>query len=514
MKKRGRGLYFALHDKVSRYKVLRFELHPGLANREGGNWPRPEQVSPELPIGMLAHWTLFPYIKAGETFQAAPAVIQFHAGDWHQGARLYRNWFTSTFKLADTSKNWMYDEMAFQDTMFLLPEGNVKWTFRDIPRWAGDALKYGVKSVLISGWNVGGHDGGYPDYTPDPRLGTWEELEHGIKECHKMGVKVFFFVNTQPVDTDTEWYERELHQYRKISKYGATVDYGWGMGSLGARLGFTRRPLRAMSTGIPEYRNIIVRHMEKLARIGADGVHIDKLCPGLRSGGLDFNPNLKMTPDRAVSEGQLLSVDEIQKACTAIKPDFAISAECTWDRLLEYSGVGWSWHRTAGEHDPVLKYTFPYHYLPTMVVQQPFDYTAVNNAIRYGYQVFVGPGNYTESMEYKPFRPLSRYVKEVLRIRGSLKETIYQGEFLDTLQASVQGNEAVGYSVFRNAKTGKRACVVVNYEAAPEEASLVRFEGNTSGSVSLYQPYNEVEKRTLPVSLKLPAERFAIIVEE
>ena len=512
--KRGRGLYFALHDPVSRYKVLRFELLPGLANRDGDNWPRPGQVPPELPVGMLAHWTLFPYVKKGETFQAAPAIIQFHQGDWHQGARLYRDWFSSAFQLADTSKNWMYDEMAFQDTMFLLPEGNVKWTFRDIPRWAGDALKYGVKSVLISGWNVGGHDGGYPDYTPDPRLGTWEELEQGIRECHKMGVKVFFFVNTQPVDTGTEWYKKELHPYRKLSKYGATLDYGWGMGSLGARLGFTRRPLRAMSTGIPEYRQIIVRHMEKLAQIGADGVHIDKLCPGFRTGALDFNPLLKMTPDRATSEGQLQSVKEIQEACTSINPDFAISAECTWDRLLEYSGVGWSWHWPAGEHDPVFKYTFPHHYLPTFSVQQPYDYTAVNNAIRYGYQVFVGPGNFTESMEYPPFRPLSRYIKEILRIRGIHKETIYQGEFLDTLEVDVKESDGVGYSVFRNTKTGKRACVIVNYEDVPRKASLISFQGNEAGAVSAYQPFEEVKSTKLPLSLELPAEGLAVVVEE
>ena len=77
--------------------------------------------------------------------------------------------FAPTFTVADRSKNWMYGEMGFLDTMFLLPEGNVKFKFTDIPRWAGAAQKYGINSVLISGWNVGGHDGGYPDYKPDPR---------------------------------------------------------------------------------------------------------------------------------------------------------------------------------------------------------------------------------------------------------------------------------------------------------------------------------------------------------
>ncbi len=44
--------------------------------------------------------------------------------------------------------------------------------FKDLPRWALDTLEYGVKSVLVSGWSLGGHDGSYPYYEPDPRLGT------------------------------------------------------------------------------------------------------------------------------------------------------------------------------------------------------------------------------------------------------------------------------------------------------------------------------------------------------
>jgi hypothetical protein len=509
-RKLNRGVYIGIHDPVSRFKVLRFELHPGLANREGENWPTKSETNPNEPIGLLSHWTLFPYVKPGENFEGPPVSIQFHDGDWHSGARLYREWFTSHFKLADTSKNWMYQEMGFLDTMFLLPEGNVKFRFPDIPRWAGAAKKYGINSLLISGWNVGGHDGGYPDYKPDPRLGTWDELQKGIEECHRMNMKVFFFVNVQPVETDTDWYKNELGKFRQRSKYGEPRNYGWGMGSLGARVGFSHRPLQAMSSGVPEFRQIIIRQMEQLAKIGADGVHIDKLCPS----GMDFNPLLKMTPDQAISQGQLSAVREMQSACGAIKPGFSISAECPWDRLLEFTGVGWSWHQPAGQHVPVFKYTFPQIYLPTMAAQQPYDYTAVNNAMRYGYQIFVGPGNYTEAMDYPAFQPLANYIKEVVRLRGSLKETIYSGEFLDTLEARVKTDAGAGYGVFRNVRSGKRACVLVNYDRQPRDLSLVGFDGNTGGAVHVYQPFGDPKNLKLPVSVRVPGERFAVVVEE
>ena len=99
-----RGVYIGVHDTVSRYKVLRFELHPGVANREGENWPAPEELDPNEPVGLLSHWTLFPYVRSGEHFEGPPVSIQFHDGDWHSAARIYRDWFTSHFRLADPRK--------------------------------------------------------------------------------------------------------------------------------------------------------------------------------------------------------------------------------------------------------------------------------------------------------------------------------------------------------------------------------------------------------------------------
>jgi hypothetical protein len=239
-----RGLYFAAHDTIPRTKTLRFEMHPGIGRgRPLSDWPRAEELN-GLPAGVLANWVSFPYTRPGETFEGPPVILQFHEGDWREGARIYREWFTKHFSLTDSRKSWLRQMTAYQDTMFLLPEGNVNVTFKGIPQWAKDALDYGVKAVLISGWHQGGHDSGYPIYEPDPRLGTWDELAAGIRECHQMGIKVFFFVNVQPVDIDTEWYRNELHRYRSMDPWGCAYGpYGWGMGTLGARIGYTRRPL-------------------------------------------------------------------------------------------------------------------------------------------------------------------------------------------------------------------------------------------------------------------------------
>jgi hypothetical protein len=48
-------------------------------------------------------------------------------------------------------------------TMFMLPEGTINYTFKDIPRWAKAAKDAGINAVQISGWQRGGHDNGYPN---------------------------------------------------------------------------------------------------------------------------------------------------------------------------------------------------------------------------------------------------------------------------------------------------------------------------------------------------------------
>jgi hypothetical protein len=508
--KLNRGMYFACHDEICRFKTLRFELHPGVMERQyGDNWPRPEELGAEFPQGLKLHWTHFPYTRAGETFQGPPVVIQFHDGDWHHAAKLYRDWFKAHFSILDPSKSWMRQEMAFQDSTFLGPEGIIHFRFKDIPEWARAAREYGVKSVIVNGWMVGGHDGGYPDYTPDPRLGTWNELAEGIRECHKMDVKVFLFANIQPVDAATDWYRKDLHRYVSMDKWGVPAKrYGFGFDTLGAKLGYTCRPLVDVSPGFAEYRGIIVRQMAKLAEIGADGVHFDKLWPEV---GLDFNPELKISPDQATSEGKLQALKETLEACRKINPGFALSTESAWDRTLSYANVAWAWHHNAADHLPVFKFTFP-EWLPGLIIWQ-YGYTPVNNAVRYGYQMFIAPGHGNVSMKYGPMKRLSSYISEVLRLLAPLRETIYLGEFLDTLEVRFNGPDDSRYSAFRNRITGKRACVVANLSPRTLDASVIAFDGNETGPVRVYQPFREPRNAILPVVMEIPSERFAIVVE-
>jgi len=126
-------------------------------------------------------------------------VLRFVEGDWVAASRIYREWFRATFGIVQPADDWIRRQSFFLMTMFMLPEGTINYTFKDIPKWAKSAKAHGINAVQISGWQRGGHDNGYPYYEPDPRLGTWKDLEDGIRACHKMGLKVYFFANYQPI---------------------------------------------------------------------------------------------------------------------------------------------------------------------------------------------------------------------------------------------------------------------------------------------------------------------------
>jgi len=501
-----RGLYFGCHDREARAKVLRLAMSPGIGRqRADGDWPTAEELN-GLPAGAIMNWAFFPYTPPGETFQGPPVVLQCHAGDWREGARLYREWFTREFPPVDSWGQWLRRATAYQNTMFLLPEGNVNVTFKEMPRWAQDALDCGINTVLVSGWHVGGHDRGYPSYEPDPRLGSWEELAAGIEACHRLGMRVFFFVNIMPVDMGTEWYRRELHKYTTVDPDGClNAVYGWGMGTLGARIGVTRAALTTANPAHDGFRAIITGCMRKLAEIGADGIHIDKLLPPL----LDFNPALAAGPDRAAWEGHLQCLDEIVAACRAVNPEFCLSVEGCWDRLLAYTDVIW-W---APPEPSVMKYTFP-QWVPCMGITEPYDFNVVNRSVLLGHHLLIGPAHYTASMAFPPMRALAKYLGEITRLRRELFGALSRGEYLGPEPMRVEGPESgLEWSVFRDPETGQRAGVLANFGNKPVEARAA-FADSAGGEVLIYRPFQPVESSAQPVEIGIPGERVVLIVEK
>jgi hypothetical protein len=90
----GRGFYFGLHaGNGGGRRILRIEMQPGVGvSRQGDSWPRPDELTPDIPVGLTLGWVYFFDPKeahAGNDFHGGTAVLRAHDGDWHAAANFY-----------------------------------------------------------------------------------------------------------------------------------------------------------------------------------------------------------------------------------------------------------------------------------------------------------------------------------------------------------------------------------------------------------------------------------------
>ncbi|MGH9447699.1 MAG: DUF6259 domain-containing protein, partial [Terriglobia bacterium] len=234
------GLYYANHDPESRLTGLYFEVRPFVKTAVvGDNWPTDRDVPSGQPIGLTMGWLKFPHLRGG-VFNSGVVALQAHHGDWRQGSELYRAWFDQHFQVR-RPPSWLRKEMAWQSIIISNCEDVIVWKFKDLPKLAADAKKYDVTTFEILGWNIGGIDRGYPQYSPDPRLGTAEEFRQALADVKKVGVHPLLFSNIQFSDTAIPLFRERLQRDAVDGRWAPDWPmFGWGEGTISARMGLTR----------------------------------------------------------------------------------------------------------------------------------------------------------------------------------------------------------------------------------------------------------------------------------
>ena len=501
------GLYYANHDSESRLSALYFELRPFTKSAVvGDNWPTPADVPAGEPIGLTMGWVKFPYLKHG-TFDSGPVTLQVHQGDWHEGSQLYRAWFDQHFQMK-RPLTWLRKEMAWQSVIISNCEDAIVWKFKDLPKLAADAKKYGVTTFEILGWDIGGIDRGYPQYRPDPRLGTAEEFRQALAEVRKLGVHPLIFANIQFADTATPLFRDKLRRYAIRGLWADDFPtWGWGEGTIGARMGLTRSNMTLVSPAHPEFRKFLIDQFVQLARDGADGFQLDKTGA---VGELDFNPESPTSPDKSFTQELLSTLDEVVRKCREVNPEFALASEIFWDRAFPLVDVSYVRMNDIDMPSPALRYTFP-EWTSTICAESPGDFNVMNNGMRYGLVWAVQPRHYNDPMDEPLTRPLSRYVQELIRIRTKHKELLFHGRFRDTVGAEVKASKDVRYSVFEGMEKPGKACVVVNYGNEETSAELT-WPGGEGQAVEILQPFQADAMSKLPATIRLAPRTCAVVV--
>ncbi len=506
--KAGIGYYYANQDPDTRLRLLDVEMRPfGKSAVTGDTWPTPAEAFGE-PIGVTTGWVDMPYLSNG-TYKAGPVALEVHTGDWHTASAIYRSWFDQYFRVK-RAPDWLRKENAWQSIILSNSEDVVVHRFSELPKLAADAKKYGITTFEILGWDIGGIDRGYPQYTPDSRMGTAAEFKDALAQIRAIGVHPLIFSNIQVADTATPIFREWLQQFTVDGLWAPDWHlFGWGEGTISARARLTRSNMTYVSPAHPQYRDYLVDQYLQLLRDGAEGFQLDK-ATGMDA--LDFNPTIPTSPDKSLVDGILDTYRELLSKAHTFDPSVAIASEIWFDRALPYVDVSYMRMGQIDMGSTALRYTFP-EWTSTIFGESPGDINPMNNGMRYGLVWDLAPRHYNDSVDEPLTRPLARYVSELIRIRKKYGDLLFFGRFNDTLGANVQGGPDIRYSVFKSMQPGNHdvACVVVNFSASPQSAQ-VTIDG-ASGDATVAMPFEPDRSVTLPARITIPPDHLAVIVK-
>ena len=475
------GLYVEMRDPTSPYLVeYTFEQHPGvISNRApfssmGAAQTGDVQLVPEsdsisgLPVHLEFRTCHFVFAKAGAKKSLVPIRLRPYRGDWHAGVDIYKAWRKEWYQ-APMIPAWARGVHSWCQLQLNSSEEEFRIPYRDLPAYADECAKYGVRAIQLTGWNHGGQDRGNPSQDTDPGLGTREEFKQAIAYFEKKGVRVILFGKFPWADMTTDWYKNELHRYAATDPFGVLYQYGGDSYHTPTQLAaINNRQFAVMDFCAPGYREIAVKEFRKILDLKPSGWLYDEVC---------FHGPVKysFSPDHGYeAPGYQYAYDLVmarlfRSEADKVNREFFFAGEGPQDWLTQfYPG---SYYR--GSATPIEQYIAPG--LPMIVAVNGFDDREQINRILLqrciiGYEPFNFKGKLSE------FPLTMAYGQKVDALRRQYAAFLWDGEFRDTVGAAVRcstGNARdVSYSVFR-AQDGKRAVVVVNERAdSPIEVSV------------------------------------------
>ena len=467
-------------------------------------WPERGEVG-ETPLGMTLAWACFPFLAPGATWTSPPVVAHFHDGIWYAAADYYRAWFDRVMPVpVDKRGSWLAEQDAWQSTIISYPEDTIGYRFADLPKLAAAARGAGIGVLQIDGWDVGGIDRAYPSYTPDPRLGNPDDLRAAIAAGRDQGVETLLFANLQWAHVETEWYTRELHRYAVQDPRGiARNSVGWEYGTLLGLANQCEPRMVQVNPAHPEFRRIILEQLAHVVEFGAAGTQIDKMGDG---GDGDYNPAVPLPRDRAVMQAVWETLRDFLAAARARNPRFCLASETHWDRAIPFADASYS-RFFSREHLPTVGYTCP-EFRQSCCITGHYDYAMVNNCLRYGHIVNVEARCLHGSAADAP--KLAAYVKEALRLRRDLWETLWHSRVVEPTGVEVTGDGDVFLGLHRSRTTGQSALVLNHFEREARTA-VVDLPGEGTRAVTVRRPFERPVEGRLPLEVRLEPDAVAVL---
>ena len=169
-------------------------------------------------------WEHAQAIEPGATYDSGEFWLTPHARGWAEGIQPYRQWFKRNYKRPWAMPDRIRDGLGFR-TMWMTqrapadPEGDIVWSFDDLPKLATEAKAHGLAEIVVWSWCQPFH---LPIPDPYPQLGTFDDLLPVAKQCSEIGVRLSMFVTVLGADRETA--KRHGSPWRKRGSYTRHVD--------------------------------------------------------------------------------------------------------------------------------------------------------------------------------------------------------------------------------------------------------------------------------------------------
>ncbi len=412
-----------------------------------------------------------PFVMPQTQFDLIPFAMDAYQGSWGVGAECYKRNSARWNKLPELPE-WAKDPYSWLQIQINSPEDELRMQFKDFPKVGAECKKYNVKVIQLVGWNKGGQDRGNPSHDPDPRLGTWEELQAAIKEVQAMGIKVVLFAKFVWADQSLEDFKEKYEQHAIKDPYQNYYVYkGYQYMTLSQMTNVNTRRLIPMCFGDDAWLEICKEEFRKCVDLGADGILFDECLhhsPTLScfdtSHGHRYGASTYSWDERLIREFRKIAPDR----------DFMIAGEGIYDFQFDYYDL--SYTRTWGrDHKAVSRMLRPNGQIMSAVIGFE-DRGMINQCLLNQYIISYEPYNFKGMLSDFPLT--AAYGSKMDQLRTDLREYFWDGSFREKIGGSVtleHGGAVESYAVYEGTN-GRTGMVICNYDEKNPITVIPRLE--------------------------------------
>ncbi len=500
------GLYAGISEPSAELVAWHNELRPGYDSAIDSRVPTSPSIS-GLDVASRFAAIHLPYIQPGESRALTPVSIQPYQGGWQHGIDVYRSW-RDTWMTTPEVPEWARHPHAWWQLHINSPEDELRIHFKELGKIGEEAARHGVKAIQLVGWNDGGQDQGNPSHSPDPRLGSFDELKAAIAHIQSCGVKLIIFAKFTWADRATEWFREDLHRLAVKDPYGDYYHYnGYQYHTATQALNINTKRLIPMCFGSDEYLEICAKEFQKVLDLGADGILYDENqhhSPAL----LCFDESHGHRPGFPVYSRDIEFQQHLEKMSREVKPDFLFAGEGIYD--WQFEAYHLSYHRSWDKrHVPLSRYMLPH--MPLMTAISGFnDRNMINQCLLYRYIMSYEPYNFKGHLDDFPLT--MDYGKRMDALRSELRDYFWDGEYRDTVGATVtaaDGSSHHPYAVFVSKTDRAPGLAIANYE---DESVRVEVSVDGEHSVSRYRAVDDENWHSLGGGIAIPARSAVVVI--